>query len=119
MENNIERVFKRTKKVLAKIAERQGMPMHYNSIMMCINGMGQLSGEKAPYKLNDLDDDKIFDYFVKHVSETLFYYPAEDRISKKTYAAFIATLGSSLVDTKETPVSFAETLFSLYDVDVE
>jgi hypothetical protein len=80
---------------------------------------GAIIRRKVPYKLNDLDDDKIFDYFVKYISETLFYYPDEDRISKKTYAAFIATLDSSLVDTKETTVSFAEPLFSLYEVEVE
>jgi hypothetical protein len=114
MENKIAKVFKRTKKVLAKIAKRQGMPMHYNSIMICINWMGQLSGEKLDYKLNDLDDDKIFDYFVKRVEEKLFYYPAEDRISKRTFAAFIDTLGPSLVDTKESPPDFAEDLFLRY-----
>jgi hypothetical protein len=114
MENKIEKVFKRTKKVLAKIAKRQGMPMHYNSIMMCINYMHQLSGEEVDYKANGLDDDKIFDYFVKYVSETLFYYPAEDRISKKTFAAFIACLDSSLVDTREWLPDFAEDLFLKY-----
>jgi hypothetical protein len=119
MENKNAKVFNRTKKVLAKIAKHQGFPMHYNSIMICINWMGELSGEKADYKLNDLDDDKIFDFFVKHVSETLFYYPAEDRISKKTFAAFIASLGPDLVDTKETVLTFAETLFSLYDIKTD
>jgi hypothetical protein len=111
MENKIAEVFKRTKKVLANIAKKQGMPMHWNSIMICINWMGQLSGEKVDYELNDLDDDKIFDYFVKRVEETLFYYPAEDRISKKTYAAFIDTLGPSLVDTKKSPPDFATDVF--------
>jgi hypothetical protein len=111
MENKIAKVFKRTKKVLAKIAKKQGMPMHYNSIMMCINYMSQLSGEKIDYELNDLDDDKIFDYFVQRVEETLFYYPAEERISKKTYAAFIDTLGPKLVDTKKSPPDFAADVF--------
>jgi hypothetical protein len=119
MVDNITRIFKRTRKVLEKIAKKQGMPMHYNSIIMCINYMSQFTGEKVPQKYNDLDDEKIFDYFEKYVSEVLFFYPEEDRISKKIFAAYISSLDSTLVDTKETPVSFAERLFSLYDVDVE
>jgi hypothetical protein len=116
MENKIAQAFKRTKKVLAKIAQKQGMPMHWNSIMMCINWMGQLSGEKVDYELNDLDDDKIFDYFVKHVEEKLFYYPEEERISKKTFAAFIETLVPELVDTKKSPPDFATDVFlQFYD----
>jgi hypothetical protein len=114
MENKIAQVFKRTKKVLAKIKERQGFPMHWNSIMICINSMGHKKKKKVPFKLNDLDDDKIFDYFVKHVEDKLFYYPAEDRISKKTFAAFIESLDPSLVDTKESPPDFAEDLFLQY-----
>jgi hypothetical protein len=110
-ENKIADAFKRTKKVLAKIAKKQGMPMHYNSIMICINHMSQLSGEKVDYELNDLDDDKIFDYFVKHVEEKLFYYPPEERISKKTFAAFIETLVPELVDTKKSPTDFATEVF--------
>jgi hypothetical protein len=120
MENKIAEAFKRTKKVLEKIAKKQGMPMHYNSIMICINNIGQLSGEKVDYELNDLDDDKIFDYFVKYVSEKLFYYPAEERISKKTFAAFIASLDSSLVDTKKSPSDFAvEVFLQHYDPRVD
>jgi hypothetical protein len=115
MENKITIAFKRTKKVLEKIAKKQGMPMHYNSIMMCINYMGKLSGEKLEYETNDLDDDKIFDYFEKYVSEKLFYYPEEERISKKTFAAFISTLGPELVSHEVTPITFADRLFSYYD----
>jgi hypothetical protein len=114
MENKIAKLFIRTKKVLAAIKKRQGIPMHYNSIMICINWMTQLTGENVDYKLNDLDDEKIFEFFVKHVSEKIPYYPPEDRISKKTFAAFIETLGSDLVDTKTTPIDFAESLFLQY-----
>jgi hypothetical protein len=110
-ENKIATAFKRTKKVLARIKERQGFPMHWNSIMICINNTAYLSGEKLPFELNDLDDDKIFDYFVKHVEEKLFYYPPEERISKKTFAAIIETLVPELVDTKESPPDFAEDVF--------
>jgi hypothetical protein len=117
MENDIAKVFKRTKKLLAEIAKRQGMPMHYNSIMICINHINQLTGEKVDYKLNNLDDEKIFQLFERHTWKTLFYYAREEKISKKTFAAFIASLDPSLVDTKETPVTFADTLFSLYDVE--
>jgi hypothetical protein len=117
-ETNTAKIFKRTKKLLASIAKKQGMPMHYNSIMICINWMTQLVGPKVDYKLNDLDDEKIFKYFERHTWKTLFYYPPEKEISKIIFAAFISTLDSSLVDTKETPVSFAETLFSLYDDDI-
>jgi hypothetical protein len=119
MENDIARVFRRTKKLLAEIARMQGMPMHYNSIMICINIESQLVGEKVPYKLNDLDDDKTFAFFERHTWKTLFYYAHNEKISKKTFAAFIASLEPNLVDTRETPVSFAEQLFSLYDVDVD
>jgi hypothetical protein len=115
-ENRIADAFKRTKKVLAKIKERQGFPMHWNSIMICINNTAHLSGEKVGYELNDLDDDKIFDYFVKHVEEKLFYYPPEERISKKTFAAFIETLVPELVDTKKSPRDFATDVFlQFYD----
>jgi hypothetical protein len=114
MENKIAELFKQTKKVLAVIKKRQGIPMHYNSIMICINWMTQLTGENVDFKLNDLDDEIIFDFFVKHVSVKIPYYPAEDRVSKKTFAAFIETLGESLVDTKESPPNFAEDLFLQY-----
>jgi hypothetical protein len=119
MEDDITRVFKRTKRLLVKIAERQGFPMHYNSIMICINQLFGLAGEKVEYKLNDLDDEKIFEIFYNHTWKTLFYYAHNEKISKKTFAAFISSLEPNLVNTKETPVSFAETLFSLYDVEVE
>jgi hypothetical protein len=119
MEADFTRVFIRTKKLLAAIAKKQGMPMHYNSIMICINQMPQLTGEKAQYKLNDLDDEKIFNFFIKHTMNTLFDYARGEKISKKTFAAFIASLEPELVDTKETPVSFSEDLFSLYDVETD
>jgi hypothetical protein len=119
MENNTATVFKRTKKLLAKIAERQGFPMHYNSIMICINQLLGLVGEKVDYKLNDLDDEKIFDIFYNHTWKTLFYYAHDEKISKKTFAAFIASLEPNLVDTRETVPTFAETLFSLYDVETD
>jgi hypothetical protein len=114
MENKIAELFIQTKKVLAVIKKRQGIPMHYNSIMICINWMSELTGENVDYKLNDLDDEIIFEFFVKHVSEKLYFYPEEDRISKKTFAAFIESLGESLVDTKESPPNFAEDLFLQY-----
>ena len=118
MEDDIGRVFRRTKKLLAKIAERQGRPMHYNSIMICINYILQLTGEKVDYKLNDLDDDKTFDFFERHTWKTLYYFTPKEKMSKKTLAAFISTLGPELVDTRETPISYTERLFSLYDDEV-
>ena len=69
--------------------------------------MPQFVGEKADYKLNDLDSDHMMDLFVKFVERFLRKYPPEKKITKQ----FIAGLPQSLVDTKETPLTFAEEVF--------
>jgi hypothetical protein len=73
--------------------------------------MPQFVGEKVDYELKDLDSDHLMDLFVKFVERFLRKYPPEQKITKQFMAGFIASLDSSLVETKETPLTFAEKVF--------
>ena len=111
MKTNTQKVLRRIKVLLQAIALRRKLPMHYNSLMICINWMPQFVGEKVDYQLNDLDSDHMMDLFVKIVGKYLRKFPPEKNISKQFIAGFIASLDSSLVETRETPISFAEKVF--------